>query len=613
MPFENIPASNASSPTANQEVTVPTTLSDDSPEIRAIRLAESHHVHQDPTARPRLLNRVRVQQNRLHDAYLLFARLSNSEDIHSIAAEWLLDNYYIVQQSISQIEEDMPEKYYRQLPRLSRGSMRGYPRVYAIALDLVKSSEARLDPDHIERFTQSYQSVSPLTMGEVWALPIMLRFVIIEVLSQSVARILDISGIDEGAPAELVSEKTDETEPDIIVANGIGSLRTLSTYLWKDFFERINLAERMLRRDPAHAYATMEFETRDQYRKIVEDLARGSKSTEIEVARQAVRLAREARDSDGHQSIHHQRRSHVGYYLIGEGRPELERVLRYTPEYRQRWSRLLHDHPTAAFFGAVGFSTVILLGLFLFYAFLTGASTGQLIVVLLLGLILASTLAVNLVNWGVMALIPPRLVPKLDFSGKDNGNQEGIPANRRGVVVIPALLTSQQEVQSLLQQLELHYLQNQDPNLSFALLTDYTDAPSQTTEEDEALLQSAVDGIHALRKRYQARMEVQQENPEVGAESDTTNQDLVRFSSGLDVSEDSSVLPEPVQNDQNAVQTYSFSSIGNGVGTPTKACGWDGSGSGVSWMNLITCFSMERRPASLRLSAILNRFARCVM
>ena len=119
------------------------------------------------------------------EAAVVYFHTTPDEQVLSSAAEWLLDNFYLARQSLRQIREDLPHGFYRQLPKLTAGPLGGYPRVYAIAQELVASSSARLDLEQVRRYVTFYQERRPLTIGELWALPIMLRFTILGELARS--------------------------------------------------------------------------------------------------------------------------------------------------------------------------------------------------------------------------------------------------------------------------------------------------------------------------------------------------------------------------------------------------------------------------------------------
>jgi cyclic beta-1,2-glucan synthetase len=428
-------------------------------------------------------------ENLLHAAVMRFNESSTS-DSQPAAAQWLLDNYYVVQQALRQIREDMPQGFFQRLPVLADGPLAGYPRIYSVARELIITVNVFIDSagiQHISDHIRDYPAApQPLTMAELWALPVMLRFCCLQALSQTVCRInaqpCEQSWPEQALPADV--------RHDDVVANAVLSLRTLSVHDWSAFFEAVSRVEQIMRGDPAGAYAGMDKETRDRYRKVVERLSRASGNAETFVAESVVALASEAQTEPLNG-----RRRHIGYYLIDDGRPALESRIGYRASVLLHLRRWAMRNPTFLYLGSIFLiSGFILLGA-LRVAGHWGASPLQLILCALLVLVPALTIAVSLVNWAVSLFMPPRTLPKMDFSG-------GIPDQHQSLVVIPALLSSAGEVRSLLRQIELHYLRNAGKGLSFALLTDFVDATQKVMPEDDALLQQASTGIRALNKRY---------------------------------------------------------------------------------------------------------------
>ncbi len=279
-----------------------------------------------------------------------------------------------------------------------------------------------------------------------------------------------------------------ELTDDEIVANCIMSLRTLATQDWQDFFESVSRVEQVLRDDPADIYARMDQETRDRYRKVIEELARATGRNEQEVAREAVSLAQSLTTRHGARRARR--------LLSARCRP---RAARSPPGLSPRLARApapLGFRSSNA--GVPGQHCADQPDHFAGRHPLcesTGATLGQWIGAGLLLLIPALTVSVSLVNWIVTLVIPPRVLPKMDF-------EDGIPAEYRTLVVVPSLLTSAAEVKSLLQQLELHFLRNQDPHLYFALLTDLPDTPQPRTSGEHPLVEQAESGIRALNEKY---------------------------------------------------------------------------------------------------------------
>jgi len=388
------------------------------------------------------------------------------------AAEWLLDNAYIVQAALAQVKEDLPEGFWRTLPRNSSGETN-------VALLARRACEEHMGPVHPEglrRFLDTAQEDKPLTIGEIWAFPAILRLEVLE----------DLARIASGIGAGTAKDTEEEAEPLADrMASAILGLRALAAANWKDFFESVSVVERELRHDPAGAYLHMDFATRDCYRREIEALARGSGRTEAEVVREVVRRSEAATG----------RARHVGYHLIDGGCPALERDLGYRARPRAWAGRWVRRHPGLTYLGGIAGLTAAALVPPLAAAAWYGAGETWMLAVAVLAVVPAITLAVSLVNSLVTLSLPPRVLPKMDF-------ERDLPDEARTLVAIPSLLTSAEEVRSLLAELEIRFLANPGKNLGFALLTDFADAPQQEMPEDAELLRLAAEGIQDLAARY---------------------------------------------------------------------------------------------------------------
>ena len=149
-------------------------------EQHAATLASTHQIGKDQRRAEQLLKRLDDNGAYLTEAYQSIAEGVRRGQIISPAAEWLMDNFHIVQEQLREIEEDLPEHYLRELPKLADGPYAGYPRVYSIAIALIEHSDCRLDAEMLRRFMQSYQVIAPLKIGELWAIAIMLRLALVE-------------------------------------------------------------------------------------------------------------------------------------------------------------------------------------------------------------------------------------------------------------------------------------------------------------------------------------------------------------------------------------------------------------------------------------------------
>jgi hypothetical protein len=275
----------------------------------------------------------------------------------------------------------------------------------------------------------------------------------------------------------------------VSIGNSIGSLRFLNAADWRVFVEEMSVVEQTLRRDPMGAYAAMDFATRDRYRHAVEAIARRSALAEDDVARVAVAMAR-----DAHRAEPDGRRAHVGYFLIDEGRPALERAARMRRSPVMWVRRALHRLQHVVYGGAI-LATTALVAVLLGTVMPTGLDGVARVAWWALLTVCSSQVAVAVVHWAATMLVPPRILPRLDFS-------EGIPAAHATVVAVPTLLTDAAEIDELVEALEVRFLANRDENLGFALLGDFRDAPTATAPGDAALLQRAEENIQALNEKY---------------------------------------------------------------------------------------------------------------
>ncbi len=476
------------------------------------------------------------------------------------AGEWLLDNFYLIEEQVRTAKRHLPKGYSRELPRLAHGPSAGLPRVYDIALETIAHGDGRVDTESLSRFVAAYQQVTALTLGELWAIPIMLRLALIENLRRVSARITaaridrnladswadQMMEIAEKDPKSLIlviadmarsnpplsgafvaelarrlqgqspalaapltwieqwlaesgltieqlvqAENQQQAADQVSISNSIGSLRLLGAMDWREFVETMSVVEQTLRQDPGGVYVRMDFATRDRYRHVVEKIAKNSRLSEAEVARQAIQLAHEGATGKGGDD----RTAHVGFYLIDEGLPQLERLARARLSTAAALRKISRQFPLFAYLGGIALLTAILSGSLLEQAYAAGSPAWLLA---LLGILLplsTSQLAVALVNWLATLLATPQPLPRLDFS-------QGIPPESRTLVVIPTLLTSAAGIEALVEALEIRFLANRDENLYFGLLTDFRDALQEICPEDEALLRLAQQRIEALNQKY---------------------------------------------------------------------------------------------------------------
>ncbi|HEV8269063.1 MAG TPA: carbohydrate-binding protein, partial [Thermoanaerobaculia bacterium] len=441
----------------------------------------------------------------LREAYRLLAGDVRRGETVDPAAEWLLDNFHLVESEARAVRHDLPVRYYRKLPKLAARELSGKARIHAMALELIRHGDGRVDAERLTRFVLAYQTVAPLTIGELWAWPSMLKLALLQSLRILAAGILQGraarrdadaalerlagGGTPEPLPAPLHSAfvaqlrlRMRESDPRVAslharmeeafpeggptsedavraehqrqatdqasTGNAITSLRLCATLDWSRYVERVSLVEQILRRDPAAVYPRMDFQSRDRYRQAVEELAEPTGEAQVRVALRAVESARQAAAGKGTL----ERTAHVGHHLIGPGRPGLEIDVAYEPKLSQRFRRFAFAHATAAYLGGIGLLTG--LGVFLAIQFVRASGAREMaMAAALLALVPASELATLIVQRLVAALVPPRRLPRLDLA-------DGVPESARTMVVVPTLLGSVKGVEALLEHLEVQALGN---------------------------------------------------------------------------------------------------------------------------------------------------------
>ncbi|HUP37231.1 MAG TPA: glucoamylase family protein [Candidatus Limnocylindria bacterium] len=501
----------------------------------------------------RLLSpRVRDSGRVLLQCYREIAAVIREEGAITPAAEWFVDNFHIADEVVRQVREDLPRGFYRQLPKLADEPLQGYPRVLGLAWAFVAHTDSRFEAETLQRFVRRFQRVQPLTIGELWAIPIALRLVLVENLRRLAERIVSGRTARLGADAladELLGLGGRPHRP-------LAFQRVEAAALSPAFM--VNLVQRLREQDPestpalrwlderltalgtsadelvqlAHQnqaamnvtvrnvitsmrmmstfdwadffesvslvdhllrtdrnFSAMDFATRDRYRHAIEDLARRSGRPELDVTRLVMAHAKRAAGTEPGD-----RAADPGYYLLAQGRASLETEIGYRPPPRERLLRAFLSAATPSYLTTIATVTGLLLALPLLAGHTAGMSPGALVLMALLATIPASDLALALINRSVMDLIGPRPLPRLELP-------EGVPANLRTLVVVPTLLTSAAEIEEHINRLEIHFLANPDGHVHFALLSDWCDAAAEHLPEDARLLALATDGIARLNAR----------------------------------------------------------------------------------------------------------------
>lgn len=474
------------------------------------------------------------------------------------AAEWMLDNLYLIEKEYKDIMHNMPASYYKDLPIIKKGIMRGYPRAYQLAVELISHTDGRIDESTVEIFINAYQRNTILLMGELWAFPIMLRIALIQNISQISERIIFseeekikgdtfatrlIDAFNEGSlrdelnrlEASNISFNSHFTESFIKVlrANGIDNS---DIYNWLDKKLEIQetTTERLITSEhqkQANFQISMgnsitsireigALNWRDTFEKLsfVENILikdpsgiyscmdfeskdyyrhkieKISKNSSAAEAYIAKKSVECAEKAEGNEDY----LRHVGYYIIDNGFPTLKGLIRYKEKGTGTIKKFIRKKKVGFYIGTIISATVLLCLIVIALGELEAQvymTLWQYIVAFLAILIPCSEIVVSIFNWSINRITTPRFVPKIEFKG-------GIPEDCKTVIVIPTLLNNTNMVQELIKEMEVYYLANQERNLYFALLGDFKDSTTEHEENDSSINEAALTAIKELNQRY---------------------------------------------------------------------------------------------------------------
>jgi len=473
------------------------------------------------------------------------------------AAEWLLDNFYIIEEQVKLIRKNLSRGQYTRLPVLKGGYLKGYPRIYAIAFELVSHSDGRIDTKRLIEFLNAYQSQTLLSMGELWAFPLMLRIALIDSI-RNVCGLVDASRKEwrraESIAAYLSSHELDEQQINSALEEALNKMEAISPSFVEHLLQKLRkngkglysitaLLDKKLRENNSSTEKITDLEHRLQaemqvsignsvtalrlisdidWADIFEELCK----VEHILSRDPCGIYRqmdfESRDYYRHEVEKLARaygtseinvankvidcclkcdaslpKNHVGYYLLGKGRKILSGELESLTRSRWRNPFATFRKPKFLYAALILFLTAFLVAFLMNYAYTKSRSAAVFYWIFagLLVLIPSSETAINLVNTLFCNIIRATKLPKLELS-------HGIPRELATFVIVPTLLTSPVRVKELLLQLEVYYLANKDENLFFALVGDFKDSDREEREEDEAILKAAVEGVDNLNKKY---------------------------------------------------------------------------------------------------------------
>ena len=517
-------------------------------------LADSHVVM--PHTRPVISPIARTKQNSRvlaanYDA--IMDSVTANEPI-SPAAEWYIDNFHAIEKQVQLIRRDLPHGYLKVLPKLGPGFLEGHPRIFGVMWAYVAHTDSLLDPEELSRYIQAYSTRHALEIGELWAVAINLRILLVENARRLSTRIMEagrerlkadqladaLLGIGRPSRPTLAEAMPGwrTTSPSIPFA--VQLLRRLSESPARDALQWVhtalgerghssesavqhelskqsqgtltmrNIVTSMRLLDDvnwekwiesvsaveqelrrATGHKDLDFATRNRYRSTIERLARGSGQDELAITRRALRFAAEGSGGVSQD---------VGYWLVDAGVPLLEQSINYRPKLRERLVRMAQGAGTGGYVGAVVLLTALLTGLatWVIASAWAGLDLGPSLLLGALAALPISDFVAARLGTRLTRLIPTEPLPALHL-------EAGVPEEFRTLVVVPTMITSPDAVTETLETLETHFLANDNGEIYFAAATDWADADVQESAEDLELLASMRHGVEELNATYGAR------------------------------------------------------------------------------------------------------------
>ena len=444
------------------------------------REAEGWRAASDAGGRKAFAQSVEKTAEKIEKAVRHLQQQTAREDVPGTDAAMILNHVRFLRPALREAAEALSED--NELPFVEDADASAdVPRVYAVASRYLDATEYAFEKAQFLEWTGVAQESNPLFMRETWNLKGALEFALLEKIAEAAGQFLRQREFEANLTSKTLSER---------LTRCVKTLRQVLALDWTAFFEQMDETERILQADPQGSYAKMDSASREQYRSAVGEMAKHSAWTEHEIARRANELAMEAGAAAHANARIHARRTHVGYYLAGPGRETLNRETGYRPPWTERVRAAMLRSPD--YFYLIGIELGAIATIALLIWLLDAKSAGLWALALLL--LPATECAVGLANLFVTTFLPPKRLPRLDFS-------KGIPESCATIVAVPTLLTSEAQVRAAVKSLEVRFLGNRDARLHFALVTDPPDASRQYDEKDElAKLCSGL--IEELNARY---------------------------------------------------------------------------------------------------------------
>ena len=487
---------------------------------------------------------------------ILNSHLKLGMNIHP-AGEWLLDNYYAIEETYKTIKKELTLKKYIHFVGISNGEYKGFARIYVLASEIVAYTDGKIDSKKLKELLKAYQNRKTLGMEEIWNISVFFNIALIEQIRNVCEKIYFVQLqkykvesiierlVENKQDQDLVYkrnvsnvklpfskepfieylsyrlnqygkkslpyikileeqvEKTGTTIAEIIkkehfdialkklsIGNCIESIKNIQRINFTEIFEQINGVEEILKKDPANVYKNMNYQSKEYYRNVIQELSIQTKISEIYITSKALELANKNKEDVD------KRKSHVGFYLIDKGIQELKKELNVKDNIFSCPKKKARVYISAIF---------ILTSLFALWIDLLFLKVTQNIVYTILFLLFSyipiSEIVIKVMQYILSKTVKPKLIPKMDFT-------DGIPKEDTTMVIVPTILKSKKNVEELLEKLEVYYLANQSDHLFLTLLGDCSTSSKEVEEYDAEIVETGKKKIEELNRKYQAKEDI---------------------------------------------------------------------------------------------------------
>lgn len=495
-----------------------------------------------------ILNRLEISFNQIEKAYLKFNKDTAINKPLPRGTDWLLDNFYFIELTYKQLKKDIKKEKRIVLNITTDGPYEGYPRIYALALELIYHSTGNITEDNIINFINEFQKGEILSLEEISYFPKYLALGLMEYIKnislnllkindawnevdsidlsnrENLDRIIeDIDNMDSAKVERLVrkirdnednygqilvriSQKLDyvgksietilereymiQSKYKVSLGYGITSLRNISSYNWEKVFDAIRAIEKVLKEDPIGVYEKMDSESKNYYRYNIQKLADKFNVQEITLSKKVLEFAKEEWDKGNRD-----KKAHVGYYLVDKGR---ERLFEFFGCGRPCESDYLSKLSLYIF--PIIFFSIIISCLLSVYKHIEGYAYLSILIFIIV-FVPIETIIINFINYCYAKKFKPKVIPKIEF-------KDGIPEDYATLVVIPTLLNDEERIEELARNLEVFYLSNREKNIYFGIIGDFKESNNKTTPQDESLINKGIKVIDELNKKYSSSEDI---------------------------------------------------------------------------------------------------------